>query len=156
MSRNLFAVFIRYPVATCLMTAGILFAGVAAYFHLPVAPLPQVEFPTIQVSAVLPGADPVSVASTLAQPLETQFSKIPYVTQMTSQSTLSSTSIVLQFSLERSIDAAANDVQSAIDAAAAQLPADLPSPPPSQTPNPPAPPPPLSSPIPSPPLPPPQ
>lgn len=136
MSRNLFAVFIRYPVATFLMTAGILFAGVAAYFHLPVAPLPQVEFPTIQVSAVLPGADPVSVASTLAQPLETQFSKIPYVTQMTSQSTLSSTSIVLQFSLERSIDAAANDVQSAIDAAAAQLPADLPSPPTFQKVNP--------------------
>ncbi|KVD90456.1 acriflavine resistance protein B [Burkholderia sp. ABCPW 14] len=136
MSRNLFAVFIRYPVATCLMTAGILFAGVAAYFHLPVAPLPQVEFPTIQVSAVLPGADPVSVASTLAQPLETQFSKIPYVTQMTSQSTLSSTSIVLQFSLDRSIDAAANDVQSAIDAAAAQLPANLPSPPTFQKVNP--------------------
>lgn len=117
MGKNLFAVFIRYPVATCLMTAGILFAGVMAYVHLPVAPLPQVEFPTIQVSAVLPGADPVTVASTLAQPLETQFSKIPYVTQMTSQSTLSSTSIVLQFSLDRSIDAAANDVQSAIDAA---------------------------------------
>ncbi|ORC49117.1 acriflavine resistance protein B [Burkholderia sp. A27] len=136
MSKNIFAVFIRYPVATCLMTAGILFAGIAAYFHLPVAPLPQVEFPTIQVSAVLPGADPVSVASTLAQPLETQFSKIPYVTQMTSQSTLSSTSIVLQFSLDRSIDAAANDVQSAIDAAAAQLPANLPSPPTFQKVNP--------------------
>ncbi|PCE22696.1 acriflavine resistance protein B [Paraburkholderia acidicola] len=136
MSKNVFAVFIRYPVATCLMTVGILFAGVAAYFHLPVAPLPQVEFPTIQVSAVLPGADPVSVASTLAQPLETQFSKIPYVTQMTSQSTLSSTSIVLQFSLDRSIDAAANDVQSAIDAAAAQLPNDLPSPPTFQKVNP--------------------
>ncbi|MFP3506158.1 efflux RND transporter permease subunit [Burkholderia sp. SIMBA_062] len=129
MRTNPFTVFIRYPVATCLLTAGILFAGLAAYVHLPVAPLPQVEFPTIQVSAVLPGADPESVASTLAQPLETQFSKIPSVVQMTSQSTLSSTSIVLQFALDRSIDAAANDVQAAIDAAAAQLPANLPSPP---------------------------
>jgi HAE1 family hydrophobic/amphiphilic exporter-1 len=136
MGKHLFAAFIRYPVATCLMTVGILFAGVMAYLHLPVAPLPQVEFPTIQVSAVLPGADPVTVASTLAQPLETQFSKIPYVTQMTSQSTLSSTSIVLQFSLDRSIDAAANDVQSAIDAAAAQLPSNLPSPPTFQKVNP--------------------
>ncbi|UVM49106.1 efflux RND transporter permease subunit [Pseudomonas sp. B21-015] len=129
MNTNLFAPFIRYPVATCLLMVGIIFSGLVAYFHLPVAPLPQVEFPTIQVSATLPGADPISVASSLAQPLETQLAKIPYVTQMTSQSTLSSTSIVLQFSLDRNIDAAGNDVQAAINAAAAQLPKDLPSPP---------------------------
>ncbi len=87
-----------------------------------VAPLPQVDFPTIQVSATLPGADPTTMASSVAQPLETQFAQIPGVSQMTSTSLLSSTSITIQFDLDRNIDAAANDVQAAINAAGGQLP----------------------------------
>src|SRR5580693_2857651 len=101
---------------------GILFVGIVAYPKLPVAPLPQVDFPTIQVSALLPGASPDTMASAVAQPLETQFAQIPGVSQMTSISTLGSTAIVIQFNLERNIDAAANDVQSAINAASGQLP----------------------------------
>jgi HAE1 family hydrophobic/amphiphilic exporter-1 len=121
--------FIRHPIATSLLMIGILFVGLVAYPRLPVAPLPQVDFPTIQVSAQLPGASPETMASAVAQPLETQFAQIPGVAQMTSTSVLGSTAITIQFDLERSIDAAANDVQSAINAAGGQLPKNLPNPP---------------------------
>jgi HAE1 family hydrophobic/amphiphilic exporter-1 len=121
--------FIKFPVATSLVMVGIAFVGIIAYPLLPVSPLPQVDFPTIQVNASLPGADPSTVASSIAQPLESQFAQIPGVTQMTSSSSLNSTSITIQFDLSRNIDAAANDVQSAINAAAGQLPKNLPSPP---------------------------
>jgi hydrophobic/amphiphilic exporter-1 (mainly G- bacteria), HAE1 family len=128
-STGISAPFIRYPIATSLLMVGILFVGLIAYPMLPVAPLPQVDFPTIQVSASLPGADPTTMASSVAQPLETTFAQIPGVSQMTSTSTLGSTSIILQFDLARDIDAAANDVQSAINAASGQLPKTLPNPP---------------------------
>ncbi len=108
---------------------GILFAGIVAYPKLPVAPLPQVDFPTIQVSALLPGASPDTMASAVAQPLETQFAQLPGVSQMTSTSTLGSTAITIQFDLARDIDGAAGDVQAAINAAGGQLPKNLPSPP---------------------------
>jgi HAE1 family hydrophobic/amphiphilic exporter-1 len=123
------APFIRHPVATSLLMAGLLFVGLIAYPRLPVAPLPQVDFPTIQVSASLPGASPDTMASAVAQPLETQFAQIAGVSQMTSTSVVGSTAITIQFDLERSIDAAANDVQAAINAAGGQLPKNLPSPP---------------------------
>ncbi len=121
--------FIRYPIATSLLMAGILFVGLVAYPLLPVAPLPQVDFPTIQVSASLPGASPETMASSVAQPLERQFAQIPGVAQMTSTSSLGSTSVTIQFDLNRNIDGAANDVQGAINAAGGQLPKTLPSPP---------------------------
>jgi multidrug efflux pump len=119
--------FIRRPVATTLLTAGVAFAGALAYLMLPVSPLPQVEFPTIQVSASLPGASPETIASSVAMPLERQFARIAGVDEMTSSSNLGSTSIVLQFDLSRNIDAAARDVQAAINAARSQLPANLPN-----------------------------
>jgi multidrug efflux pump len=118
--------FIHRPIATSLLTAGLALAGAIAYRLLPVAPLPQVEFPTIQVSAGLPGASPETMASAVATPLERQFGRIAGVTEMTSSSQLGSTSIVLQFDLSRNIDAAARDVQAAINAARGQLPANLP------------------------------
>ena len=121
--------FIERPIATSLLMVGILFAGLIGYPLLPVAPLPQVDFPTIQVSATLPGANPETMASAVATPLEKQFSTIPGVSQITSSSSMGSTSITLQFDLDRNIDAAAQDVQAAINAAAGQLPQDLPSPP---------------------------
>ena len=121
--------FIRAPIATTLIMLGVVFVGIIAYPKLPVAPLPQVDFPTIVVSASLPGADPSTMASSVAQPLETQFSQIPGVAQMTSTSTLNSTSVTIQFDLDRNIDAASNDVQAAINAAGGQLPKNLPSPP---------------------------
>src|SRR5437868_2625563 len=102
-------------------------AGLVAFRLLPVAPLPQVEFPTISVSANLPGASPQTMASSVAMPLERQFGRIAGVTEMTSTSSLGSTSITLQFDLNRQIDAAARDVQAAINAARSQLPANLPS-----------------------------
>jgi len=123
------APFIRLPIATSLLMAGILFVGLVAYPMLPVAPLPQVDFPTIQVSASLPGASPETMASSVAQPLERQFAQIPGVAQMTSTSSLGSTSVTIQFDLNRSIDGAANDVQGGINAAGGQLPKTLPSPP---------------------------
>jgi HAE1 family hydrophobic/amphiphilic exporter-1 len=123
------APFIRHPIATSLIMVGILFVGVVAYPKLPVAPLPQVDFPTIQVSAQLPGASPETMASAVAQPLETQFAQIPGVSQETSISTLGSTSITVQFDLERNIDGAANDIIAAINAAGGQLPKNLPTPP---------------------------
>src|SRR5947207_1186899 len=109
--------FIRRPVATSLLTAAVLMAGVLGYTKLPVAPLPQVEFPTISVSAGLPGANPETMASAVATPLERQFGRIAGVTQMTSNSSSGSTNITLQFDLDRDIDAAARDVQAAINAA---------------------------------------
>jgi len=129
MSGGLSAPFIRRPIATSLMMVGVLFVGLIAYPQLPVAPLPQIDFPTIQVSAALPGASPETMASSVAQPLETQFAQIPGVAEMSSASSLGTTSITIQFELNRNIDAAANDVQAAINAASGQLPKNLPSPP---------------------------
>ena len=126
---NISAPFVRRPVATSLLMIAIALLGLAAWPLLPVAPLPQVDFPTINVSASLPGASPETMASAVAQPLERQFGQIAGVTQMTSTSTLGATSITLQFELNRNIDAAAQDVQAAITAAGRQLPTDLPSPP---------------------------
>ena len=126
---NISGPFIRRPVATSLLMMAIALVGFVAFRLLPVAPLPQVDFPTISVSASLPGASPQTMASAVAQPLERQFSQIPGVTQMTSTSTLGATSVTLQFDLSRNIDAAAQDVQAAIAAAGRQLPTDLPSPP---------------------------
>ncbi|WEK00024.1 MAG: efflux RND transporter permease subunit [Candidatus Sphingomonas phytovorans] len=119
--------FIQRPVATSLVAIALLLVGIIAYLVLPVAALPQVDFPTLQVSASLPGASPETMASNVATPLERQFSLIPGVSQMTSVSSLGTTSITLQFELSRNIDAAAQDVQSAINAASGQLPTNLPS-----------------------------
>jgi multidrug efflux pump len=119
--------FIRKPVATSLLSAALALAGGIAYNFLPVAPLPQVEFPTISVSGSLPGANPVTMASSVATPLERQFGRIAGVTEMTSTSQLGSSNVTLQFDLNRNIDAAARDVQAAINAARGQLPANLPS-----------------------------
>ncbi len=121
--------FIERPIATTLLMAGVFLVGVVAYPLLPVAPLPQVDFPTILVTAQLPGASPETMATTVAQPLETQFAAIPGVSQMTSTSILGTSQITLQFDLDRNIDAAAQDVQSGIDAAGGQLPKTLPAPP---------------------------
>ncbi|MGA8644784.1 multidrug efflux RND transporter permease subunit [Candidatus Binatus sp.] len=120
-------VFIRKPVATTLLTLALALAGAIAFRLLPVAPLPQVEFPTIQVQAALPGASPETMASSVATPLERQFGRIAGLTELTSTSYLGATSIVLQFDLNRDIDAAARDTQAAINAAAGQLPTTLPS-----------------------------
>ncbi len=119
--------FIRKPVATSLLSAALALAGGIAYNFLPVAPLPQVEFPTISVSGSLPGANPVTMASAVATPLERQFGRIAGVTEMTSSSQLGSSNVTLQFDLNRNIDAAARDVQAAINAARGQLPANLPT-----------------------------
>ncbi|MGE5414642.1 MAG: multidrug efflux RND transporter permease subunit [Syntrophomonadaceae bacterium] len=119
--------FIRRPIGTTLLTIAVALAGAVSYFVLPVSPLPQVEFPTIQVSASLPGASPETMASSVATPLERQFGRIAGVTEMTSTSSLGSTQIVLQFDLSRNVDAAARDVQAAINAARGNLPANLPS-----------------------------
>jgi multidrug efflux pump len=123
---NISAPFIKRPVGTSLLTAALLLSGALAFRFLPVAPLPQVEFPVIQVSASLPGASPETMASAVASPLERQFGRIAGINQMTSVSQLGATGIVLQFDLNRNIDAAARDVQAAINAARSQLPADLP------------------------------
>jgi multidrug efflux pump len=121
------APFIRRPIATTLLVVAITLAGGLAFRLLPVSPLPQVEFPTLHVSANLPGASPDTMASSVATPLERQFGRIAGVTEMTSSSSLGSTSITLQFDLNRNIDAASRDVQAAINAARGQLPANLPS-----------------------------
>jgi hydrophobe/amphiphile efflux-1 (HAE1) family protein len=121
--------FILRPIATSLLMAGVLLIGVVAFPLLPVAPLPQIDFPTIQVTTQLPGANPETMASAVATPLENQFGAIPGVDQMTSVSTLGTTQITLQFDLDRNIDAAAQDVQTAIDAAGGKLPRNLPAPP---------------------------
>jgi len=119
--------FIKRPVATFLLSIAVLIAGSIAYTMLPVASLPQVEFPVISVGASLPGADPDTMASAVATPLERQFSRIAGVNQMTSSSSTGATSITLQFDLNRDVNGAARDVQAAINAARAQLPANLPS-----------------------------
>jgi multidrug efflux pump len=124
---GLSAPFLRRPIATTLLTVAIALFGGVAYTLLPVSPLPQVEFPTINVNAGLPGASPDTMASSVATPLERQFGRIAGITEMTSSSTLGSTNITLQFDLDRQIDAAARDVQAAINAARGQLPANLPS-----------------------------
>jgi len=121
--------FIERPIATSLLMAAICLIGMVTFPMLPVAPLPQVDFPTIQVSANLPGASPETMASSVATPLEYQIAEIPGVAQLTSTSILGNTQIVVQFDLNRNIDGAAQDVQTAIDAAAGQLPKNLPSPP---------------------------
>ncbi|HWY56241.1 MAG TPA: multidrug efflux RND transporter permease subunit [Terriglobales bacterium] len=123
---NISAPFIKRPIGTSLLTLALLMSGVLAFTRLPVAPLPQVEFPVIQVSASLPGASPETMASAVATPLERQFGRIAGINQMTSVSQLGSTGIVLQFDLSRNIDAAARDVQAAINAARSQLPSYLP------------------------------
>jgi hydrophobe/amphiphile efflux-1 (HAE1) family protein len=121
--------FIKRPVATTLLMIAVTLLGLAAVPQLPIAPLPQVDFPTLSVSASLPGADPLTVASSVTSPLERQFAQITGLTQMTSTSVLGSSSISLQFDLDRSLDAVAQDVQSAINAAGGSLPKNLPGPP---------------------------
>ena len=123
---NFSAWFIRRPVGTTLLAVAITLVGAICYFLLPVSPLPQVEYPTINVGAGLPGASSETMASAVATPLERQFGLIAGVTEMTSQSTLGQTSITLQFELDRNIDAATRDVQAAINAARGRLPANLP------------------------------
>jgi multidrug efflux pump len=122
---NLSAPFIRRPVATVLLTLGIAMAGIAAFFVLPVSPLPQVDYPTISVSANLSGASPETMASSVATPLERRLGTIPGVTEMTSQSNTGSARVTLQFDLNRNIDGAAREVQAAINAARSDLPATL-------------------------------
>src|SRR4029077_760716 len=124
---NISAPFIKRPIATSLLTIALLLAGFVAFPHIPVASLPEVAYPTIQVSAQLPGASPDTMATAVAAPLERMFGRIAGITQMTSSSSLGGTSIVLQFDLSRNADAAARDVQAAINAARGQLPANLPS-----------------------------
>jgi HAE1 family hydrophobic/amphiphilic exporter-1 len=126
---NISEPFVRRPIATSLLMGGILLLGIVAWPLLPVAPLPQVDFPTIVVTGQLPGASPETMASSVATPLEYQFAQIPGLSQMTSTSVLGTAQITLQFGLDRSINAAAQDIQSAIDAAGGQLPKNLPSPP---------------------------
>jgi multidrug efflux pump len=124
---NISEPFIRRPIATTLLTAAVALAGAVAFRLLPVSPLPQVDFPTISVSAALPGASPETMASSVATPLERQFGHIASVSEMTSSSTLGATNVTLQFDLNRNIDAAARDVEAAINAARGYLPANLPS-----------------------------
>jgi hydrophobic/amphiphilic exporter-1 (mainly G- bacteria), HAE1 family len=133
---NIAEPFIRRPIATALTMSAILIFGVMGYRLLPVSDLPNVDFPTIQVSASLPGANPETMAASVATPLEKQFSTIAGVDNMTSTSSLGSAQITIQFSLDRNIDAAAQDVQSAISKAQRQLPPGMPSPPTSQKVNP--------------------
>ena len=123
---NISAPFIRRPVATTLITVAIALAGALAYTVLPVSPLPQVDFPTITVTAGLPGASAEIMASSVATPLERQFGHIAGVTEMTSASSLGTTGITIQFDLSRNIDGAARDVEAAINAARTYLPANLP------------------------------
>src|ERR1700747_1880731 len=121
------APFIRRPIGTSLLAAALLLSGILAFNFLPVASLPRVDFPVIGVGAGLPGADPQTMASAVATPLERQFGRISGVNQMTSASQLGSTRITLQFGLNRDINAAPRDVEAAINAARADLPANLPS-----------------------------
>jgi multidrug efflux pump subunit AcrB len=121
--------FIRRPIGTSLLAAGLLLMGLVAYHFLPIAPLPQVDFPTISVSATQPGADPSTMASSVAAPLERRFGEIAGVTEITSTSSLGSTQVTIQFDLNRDINGAARDVQAAINAASGELPVNLPSPP---------------------------
>ncbi|PMY77881.1 acriflavine resistance protein B, partial [Pseudomonas sp. FW306-2-2C-D06B] len=115
---------IDHPIATLLLTFALVLLGAIAFPRLPVAPLPEADFPTIQVTAQLPGASPETMASSVATPLEVQFSAIPGMTQMTSSSALGSTTLILQFTLDKNIDTAAQEVQAAINTATARLPQD--------------------------------
>ncbi|MDB4934798.1 MAG: Cobalt-zinc-cadmium resistance protein CzcA [Labilithrix sp.] len=124
---NVSAPFVRRPIATVLLAAAVLIAGMLSYVLLPVAPLPRVDFPTIQVSANLPGASPETMASAVATPLERRFGRIAGVAEITSTSALGTTNITMQFDLDRDVESAARDVQAAINAAGGELPADLPS-----------------------------
>src|SRR5512140_2751801 len=133
---NIAEIFIKRPVMTTLVMFAILMFGIVGYRLLPVSDLPNVDFPTITVNASLPGASPDTMASSVALPLEKQFSTIAGIDQMTSSSSLGSTNITLQFSLDRNIDAAAQDVQSMIAAAQRQLPQNMPAPPSYQKVNP--------------------
>ena len=133
---NIPELFIRRPVMTTLVMAGILIFGFMGYRALPVSDLPNVDFPTIQVSALLPGASPETMAASVATPLERQFSTIAGLSAMNSASYLGATAITLQFDLSRDLDAAAQDVQSAISAASRRLPPNMPSPPTYQKVNP--------------------
>ena len=126
---NISAPFIQRPIATALLMVGLLVGGLVTYRLLPVAALPNVNYPTLQVTAQLPGADPQTMASSVATPLELQFGQIPGLTQMTSASALGFTQITLQFELSRAIDGAVSDTLSAINAASAQLPLNMPYPP---------------------------
>src|ERR1700691_1494837 len=119
--------FIRRPIGTTLLAAGLLVIGVVSFPMLPIAPLPQVDFPTIQVSTTLPGASAETMAASVTTPLERQFALIAGVTELTSASSLSTSTITVQFNLDRDIDAASSDILSAINAASAQLPTNLPS-----------------------------
>jgi multidrug efflux pump subunit AcrB len=123
MYKGISAPFIHRPIAATLIIVAIMLVGLVAFPSLPVAPLPQVDFPTITVSASLPDGSPDTMATSVAQPLERQIAQIPGVSQMTSTSSLGTTAITVQFDLNRNIDAAANDIQAAINAAAGQLPA---------------------------------
>src|ERR1700694_5204865 len=127
MNESISSPFIRYPIATSLLMAGILFVGLVAYPLLPVAPLPRVDFPTIQVSANLPGASPETMASAVATPLERRFGRIAGITEITSTSALGSTNITMQFDLDRDVESAARDVQGPTTAAGGDPPADLPT-----------------------------
>src|SRR3974390_1873676 len=123
---NISAPFVHRPVATTLLTVAIAPAGSGAFSILPLSPLPQVDCPTISVNAVLPGASPETMASSVATPLERQFGRIAAVTEMTSSSTLGGSNVTLQFDLNRNINAAARDVEAAINAARGYLPTNLP------------------------------
>ncbi|MFZ5427125.1 MAG: efflux RND transporter permease subunit [Thermodesulfobacteriota bacterium] len=129
-------IFIKRPIATALITFGLMFLGLTAYNSLPVSEMPAIDFPTIQVSASLPGADPETMASSVATPLEKQFSTIAGLTSMNSVNTLGQSTIILQFELGRNIDGAGSDVQTAISAASGYLPPNLPNPPTYQKVNP--------------------
>src|SRR5580658_5658802 len=126
---NFSEAFIRRPIATSLLMAALALVGIVAFPLLPVAPLPQVDFPTIQISATLSGASPETMGATVATPLERQFGQIAGVTQMSSVSSLGSTVVTLQYDLNRNIDGAAGDVQAQITAAGPYLPKNLTSPP---------------------------
>src|SRR6266550_7213106 len=126
---NMSELFIRRPIATTLVMAAMGFVGIAAYPFLPVAPLPQVDFPTIQVTATWQGASANTMATSVAAPLERQFAQIPGVSQLTSLSALGATTIVIQFDLNRNIDSAAQDVQAAITVASKSLPQAITAPP---------------------------
>src|ERR1043165_8014179 len=124
---NVSAPFIRRPIATSLLSVALLIAGLLAYTLLPISPLPRVDFPTIQVTANLPGASPETMASAVATPLERRFGRIAGVTEITSTSALGSVNLTLQFDIGRDVDTAARDVQAAINAAGGELPANLPA-----------------------------
>src|SRR5262249_3934956 len=124
---NFSSPFVRRPVGTTLLGIGLFLLGVVAYLHLPVASLPAIDFPTIEVSASRPGADPTTMAASVAAPLERRLGEIAGVTDITSSSSLGSTKIIVQFDLDHNIDSAARDVQAAINAAVRDLPTDLPT-----------------------------